>query len=123
MSQGVCSLSIAACCLHRAAPASSWSQGRLQTMGGEQETVAWETGFGSAAATTSHGPLAPFLSLLQKALPTAISHTAALKGWGCCRPCGLRHETLCTAGEERGWDTSQPGWGSIMAQEALNTRP
>lgn len=33
--------------------------------------AAWETGFGSAAAA-SHGPLAPFLSLLQRALPTAI---------------------------------------------------
>lgn len=41
--------------------------------------AAWETGFGSAAAA-SHGPLAPFLSLLQRVLPTALSHGAAPRG-------------------------------------------
>lgn len=84
--------------------------------------AAWETGFGSAAAA-SHGPLAPFLSLLQRALPTAGSHGAAPRGRGCCRPGGLGHETLCTAGKEEGWDTSQPGWGLSMAWGALSTQP
>lgn len=78
--------------LCRAAPDGSWSQGRLQNNGWRAGNAAWETGFGSAAA--SHGPLAPFLSLLQRALPTAISHGAAPRGWGCCCPDGLGHEAL-----------------------------
>lgn len=84
--------------------------------------AAWETGFGSAAAA-SHGPLAPFLSLLQRALPTAISHGAAPRGQGCCSSGGLRHETLCTVGEKGCLDTSRTNWDLSMARGALNTRP
>lgn len=67
--------------------------------------AAWETGFGSAAAA-SHGPLAPFLSLLQRALPTAISHGAAPRGWGCRRPGGLGHEAPLNLGQKQARDTS-----------------
>lgn len=84
--------------------------------------AAWETGFGSAA-TASRGPLAPFLSLLQRALPTAIGRGAALRGRGCCRPGGLGHETLCTVGKEARRDTSWLGWGLSMAWGALSTQP
>lgn len=73
--------------------------------------AAWETGFSSAAAA-SHGPLAPFLSLLQRALPTAVSHGAAPRGQECCHPGGLGHETLCTVGEEGGLGHLPAGLGA-----------
>lgn len=79
--------------------------------------AAWETGFGSAAAA-SHSPLAPFLSLLQRALPTATSHGAAPRGQGCCFSGGLKHETLCTVGEEGCWDTSPISCDLSMARGA-----
>lgn len=41
--------------------------------------AAWETGFGSAAAAASRGPLAPFLSLLHRALPIAAGHAEAMR--------------------------------------------
>lgn len=41
--------------------------------------AAWETGFGSAATAASRSPLAPFLSLLHRALPIATGHTEAMR--------------------------------------------
>lgn len=127
MSRGVYSLSFAAHCLpgeslRRAAPAGSWSQGRLRTMGGEQETLhGKQDSAPPPPPATAPWPLSfpcsrePFPQPSATGLHRGDRNAATRAGWG-MRP-------SARWARRGGWDTSRLAWGLSVARGPLSTQP